>query len=975
MKAKVIEIRWNDKQPIYSTDFHSLAPTQHIAKHPYTHQGGKEAYDTTRDKAWRLATCGGDNKIRLWLVHPRPAPSTSQHAATAATLLAAVAGARSLSASAASPSSSSAPAAAAASTPTSTSNANANAPPPDPRVEYLATLSQHQGVVNCVRFSPNGDALASAGDDGNILIWVPGEGTKSFGETATEDLAFEKESWRVKGMIRSLSGKEIYDLAWSPCGTRILAGSVDHTATIYDVASCSPLYRLAEHTNYVQGVAWDPRGGYIATQSSDRTMHVYEVRDGTNGVEVHPVGKNSRMEVVVGAGASGGSTASSRRPREASSSSSSQHHHKLPRLSGPSASTSSSAVAATATSPNPSSSTATAFRPPMHPRTQSTRSDTSDRSSEASSSVSLSQAPSATSAATSVFAKGSGASREEAATGNHSAEMGKEREEQEEVTTAMDPPQGIPHHPPAPSPSPSAAAAQPSGSTSHHARSASGSHSRRSSTSRSQSSQSPRLTPRVGATPAGRPLRSPSPAPLPAVMPPLSPKISPAIAPAWPTDSNASGSAAVATGAQSGGVGLGLGASAGADHAAAAAARVETVKLYSDANSTHFFRRLAWSPDGALLLTPAGLWEDPYAAASLQASHAQAAPFSSAHKAPHAASSTSATEPKPTVYIYSRSNIARPPIAHLPGHRTTSLGIRFCPVLWQLRDPSSSTTAGSKRRRREGGGGGAVSESEMDVEQEGVDEEEEENAVSVQLSAEGVDLPLSTSTVSEKGKERASTAGQVGDALGGNEGEAKAPAKSPARRPPRSLFDLPYRMVYAVATLDSVYLYDTQQAGPLAMFGNLHYAPFTDLTWSPDGQTLVVSSQDGYCSVIAFEPGELGTPFEDDGTLAFPLPHLSTACTTSSAVPTRAPAVPTSAETATPTPTSLVSASTGTGAAQAAVTPEVPQVGEKRGADSIGAGVVAAGSGGSAGALAESGEPAPKKVKKRVAPTLVKPLS
>ena len=36
---------------------------------------------------------------------------------------------------------------------------------------------------------------------------------------------------------RSMTGKEIYDLAWSPSGLQILAGSVDHTATIYDVAT------------------------------------------------------------------------------------------------------------------------------------------------------------------------------------------------------------------------------------------------------------------------------------------------------------------------------------------------------------------------------------------------------------------------------------------------------------------------------------------------------------------------------------------------------------------------------------------------------------------------------------------------------------------------------------------------------------------------------------------------------------------
>lgn len=32
------------------------------------------------------------------------------------------------------------------------------------QVEYLATLTKHMKSVNCVRFSPAGDFLASAGD-------------------------------------------------------------------------------------------------------------------------------------------------------------------------------------------------------------------------------------------------------------------------------------------------------------------------------------------------------------------------------------------------------------------------------------------------------------------------------------------------------------------------------------------------------------------------------------------------------------------------------------------------------------------------------------------------------------------------------------------------------------------------------------------------------------------------------------------
>ena len=48
------------------------------------------------------------------------------------------------------------------------------------------------------------------------------------------------------------------------------------------------------------------------------------------------------------------------------------------------------------------------------------------------------------------------------------------------------------------------------------------------------------------------------------------------------------------------------------------------------------------------------------------------------------------------------------------------------------------------------------------------------------------------------------------------------------------------------------------EENPIAFVGGLHYAAITDAAWSPDGKTLVVSSSDGYCSVLSFTDHELG---------------------------------------------------------------------------------------------------------------------
>ncbi|KAJ3053798.1 hypothetical protein HK097_003363 [Rhizophlyctis rosea] len=71
---------------------------------------------------------------------------------------------------------------------------------------------------------------------------------------------------------------------------------------------------------------------------------------------------------------------------------------------------------------------------------------------------------------------------------------------------------------------------------------------------------------------------------------------------------------------------------------------------------------------------------------------------------------------------------------------------------------------------------------------------------------------------------------------------------------------LPYRWVYAVMTQDSILIYDTESSYPRAIVANLHYATLTDAAWSMDGCTLLITSTDGFCSVVSFESGELGVP-------------------------------------------------------------------------------------------------------------------
>ncbi|VFQ63530.1 unnamed protein product [Cuscuta campestris] len=75
-----------------------------------------------------------------------------------------------------------------------------------------------------------------------------------------------------------------------------------------------------------------------------------------------------------------------------------------------------------------------------------------------------------------------------------------------------------------------------------------------------------------------------------------------------------------------------------------------------------------------------------------------------------------------------------------------------------------------------------------------------------------------------------------------------------------TFFKLPHRLVFAVATLNSLYIYDMEGVEPIAIIAGIHYAAITDIAWSPNGKFLALSSQDGYCTLLEFENEELGTP-------------------------------------------------------------------------------------------------------------------
>mmetsp|Transcript_17193 Transcript_17193/g.28962 ORF Transcript_17193/g.28962 Transcript_17193/m.28962 type:complete len:176 (+) Transcript_17193:62-589(+) len=83
---------------------------------------------------------------------------------------------------------------------------------------------------------------------------------------------------------------------------------------------------------------------------------------------------------------------------------------------------------------------------------------------------------------------------------------------------------------------------------------------------------------------------------------------------------------------------------------------------------------------------------------------------------------------------------------------------------------------------------------------------------------------------------------------------------------PPALIDLPYRIVFAVATIDQVLIYSTQSTCPLSIVQNLHYDSINDLSWM-NNKVLAVASSDGFISFIRFSEECIGEPLAFDSEL------------------------------------------------------------------------------------------------------------
>ena len=119
----------------------------------------------------------------------------------------------------------------------------------------LATVLDHEDVVEDAVFSLDGTQVASGSKDQTLRIW-------------------DAETGQVVGLVRA--DDEVRSVAFSPDGSHVAAGLADGGVDIWNASTLANVLMLAGNEAAVHTLAFSPDGTRIASGSEDATVRIWD---------------------------------------------------------------------------------------------------------------------------------------------------------------------------------------------------------------------------------------------------------------------------------------------------------------------------------------------------------------------------------------------------------------------------------------------------------------------------------------------------------------------------------------------------------------------------------------------------------------------------------------------------------------------------------------------------------------------------
>ncbi|HLK57135.1 MAG TPA: WD40 repeat domain-containing protein, partial [Chthonomonadaceae bacterium] len=177
------------------------------------------------------------------------------------------------------------------------------------KLEVIATLTEHERIVNALAFSPDGKTLASGDMGGSVKTWDTEDGSLqrnlSGHAMRIDSLAFSADSKTLADacfdgesfLYEVKSGKKIGEMnmnrpeegvgavAFSPDGSQIVTGGHggekgNEYLMVWDAKTYQETRVLQGHEGFVSALAYSPDGSLLASGSRDNTLRIWDAHTG-----------------------------------------------------------------------------------------------------------------------------------------------------------------------------------------------------------------------------------------------------------------------------------------------------------------------------------------------------------------------------------------------------------------------------------------------------------------------------------------------------------------------------------------------------------------------------------------------------------------------------------------------------------------------------------------------------------------------